>query len=155
MKKKIIKCFEYDGLGFPVHLLNVPVHSIRGVEVPDIDYNQLQRSVLLTLCQNPFPLTGNEIRFIRQYFQKTYAEFAKCFGVSHASVIHWEKAKDLYAKIIPTTELCIRLFILDTLKADNKLFRNTFRGFDYLKFSQETKIHKSADEFITVDSASL
>jgi len=157
MKKKMMRQFEYDGLGFPVLLLNIPVREIRGVEVPDINYNLLQTNVLLALCQNTLPLTGNEIRFIRQYFEMTYREFANHFGVTHASVIHWEKSKNSFAKVAPTTELCIRLYVLDTLKADNKLFRNTFRDFNYLKFHQEIKArhHKTVGELITIDSAAL
>src|SRR5262245_40448232 len=113
MGKKMVMQFEYDGLGFPIMLLNCPLVRVRGIIVPDIDYNQLQRNVLLALCQKPCSLTGNEIRFFRQYLQMTYTEFANAFGVTHASVIHWEKSKNLSAKIQPTTELCIRLYILD------------------------------------------
>ena len=150
MKKKIAAQFEYDGLGFPIMLLNVPLIEVRGIQVADIDYNLLQRNVLLALCQKPVPLTGNEVRFIRQYLQMTYIEFANRFGMTHATVIHWEKSKNLFAKIIPTTELCIRLCILDALKAKDKLFRETFRNFNYL----ELKIQKSQtpEEYIRLDS---
>ncbi len=157
MKRKIVEQFEYEGLGFPVLLLNVPVRSVRGLEIPDINYNTLQRNVLLELCQNSLPLTGHEVRFIRQYFEMTYREFGNHFGVTHASVIHWEKSKNDLAKIVPTTELCIRLYVLDALKADNKLFRTTFREFDYLKFHQESKArhHHVERDLITLDSAAL
>lgn len=152
MKKKIAAQFEYDGLGFPITLLNVPLVEVRGVKVPDVDYNILQRNVLLALCQKPFPLTGNEVRFIRQYLQMTYTEFAKKFGVTHPSVIHWEKSKDSFAKIMPTTELCLRLCILDVLQAKNELFRKTFRNFNYQEF--KTKKHLAGDH-ITLNSKTL
>lgn len=139
MKKKTVKHFEYDGLGFPIILLNVKLISVRGVEVPDINYNTLQRDVLLALCSKPLPLSGNEIRFIRQYLDMTYSEFAKCFGITHPTVIHWEKSKNMFAKITPTTELCIRLYVLDALKANSKIFRNTFREFNYSEFLKESK----------------
>lgn len=139
MTKKRVKLFEYDGLGFPILLVNIPVRNVRGVIVPDINYNELQRQVLLALSRKNLPFTGNEIRFIRQYFEKTLTEFAHQFGVTHPTVLHWEKSKDTFAKITPTTELCIRLYILDSLKADDKLFRKAFRGFDFYKFSEEIK----------------
>ena len=153
MKKKIATQFEYDGLGFPIMLLNFPFVEVRGVRVPDIDYNQLQRNALLALCRKPLPLTGNEVRFIRQYLQMTYTDFANRFGVTHASVIHWEKSKNSFAKILPTTELCIRLCILDVLHAKNKLFRETFRNFNYSEFKIQK--NQTTDEYITLDSKAL
>lgn len=156
-KALIVKQFEYDGLGFPVLLLNVPVREFRGVLAPDIDYNLLQRNLLLALARKPSPLTGNEVRFIRQFAEMTFAEFANSFGVAHSAVIHWEKSKNAFAKITPTTELCIRLFILDQLKADNKIFRTMFREFDYSKFTKAhiEKEFKDAQEFISIDTSSL
>ena len=146
MTKKIVKLFEYDGLGFPIILVNVPVRDVRGVIVPDINYNQLQQGVLLALCSKSTPLTGNELRFIRQYLEKTLTEFAHQFGVTHPTVLHWEKSKDTFAKVTPTTELCIRLYILDSLKADDRVFRKTFRRFDCFKFSEEIKSKKKRIE---------
>lgn len=144
--------FEYDGLGFPITLLNFPLIEVRGVLVPNIDYNILQKHVLFALCNKPHPLTGNEVRFIRQYLQMTYTEFANKFGVTHASVIHWEKSKNAFAKIQPSTDLCMRLFILDILHAKHKLFRDTFRKFNFLDF----KTQKNQDpEHITLDSNTL
>lgn len=153
MRKKITAQYEYDGLGFPVILLNFPLVEVRGKQIPDIDYNLLQRNVLLVLCQKPFPLTGNEMRFIRQYSQMTYSDFAKKFGVTHAVVIHWEKAKNDFAKISPTTELCIRLFVLDILHAKNKLFRETFKNFNYEIF----KVQKNQEpvDRVIIDSNNL
>ncbi|MCE5318931.1 MAG: hypothetical protein LLG04_16405 [Parachlamydia sp.] len=153
MKTKIAKQFEYDGLGFPILLLNVPLVNIRGVEVPDIDYNVLQKIVLLALCQKMTPFSGNEVRFIRQYLEMNYSEFAKTFGVTHASVIHWEAAKNKSAKISPPLEICIRLHILDSLKADNRIFRKTFREFDQNKFKM---LEQSKElNWIRIDSNAL
>lgn len=149
MNKKVAEQFEYDGLGFPILLKNVPLIKVRGIQVPDIDYNVLQRSVLLALCQYPLPFTGNEVRFIRQYLQMTLTEFAKRFGVTHASVIHWEKSKNAFAKILPTTELCIRLCLLDELEAKDKLFRDTFRNFNYSEI--KTQQHQVAEECLAFD----
>lgn len=152
MKKNTVEIFEYDGLGFPITLLNFPLIEVRGVLVPNIDYNVMQKNVLFALSRKPHPLIGNEVRFIRQYLQMTYTEFANRFGVTHASVIHWEKSKNTFAKIQPTTELCVRLCILDTLDAKNKLFRDTFRNFNYLDFKTQKN---QAPEHITLDSNNL
>jgi DNA-binding transcriptional regulator YiaG len=153
MKKNIAAEFIYDGLGFPVILLNVPLVNVRGIQIPNINYNVLQKNVLLALSHKLQPLTGNEIRFIRQYFEMTYTEFANRFGVTHPSVIHWEKAKDNFAKIQPATELCIRLTILDAIHAKDKLFREIFRNFNYSEFKSQKnqKVHQG----ITLDSNAL
>lgn len=153
MKKNISdEPFEYDGLGFPITLLNFPLVEVRGVLVPDIDYNVLQKNVLFALARKPHPLTGNEVRFIRQYLQMTYTEFANRFGVTHPCIIHWEGSKNNLAKIQPTAELCIRLCILDTLHAKDKLFRDTFRSFNYCDFKAQKN---QAPEHITLDSNTL
>lgn len=154
MKKQMLAQYEYEGLGFPIILLNCPFVEVRGLSVPDIDYNLFQRNVLLALCQKSIPFTGNEVRFIRQFLQMTYAEFANKFGVTHASAIHWEKSKNSFAKITPSTELCIRLCVLDALQAKNKLFRATFRNFNYIEFKSQ-KRHQSSDDYITLDSRTL
>jgi len=99
MKKNIVKQFRYEGFGFPIDLLDVPVRNIRGIEVPDINYNILQRIVFEGLSHKPVPLTGNEIRFIRQSLDMTLTEFAKHFGLTHPAIVKWEKAKDDFANI--------------------------------------------------------
>ncbi len=130
MNKKVVEKLEYLGFGFTVILLNVPVKSLRGIVVPDIDYNALQLVVLHHLGFKPFPLTGNEIRFIRQSLHMTLTKFATHFGVTHPAVIKWEKTQNKPAKISLATELYIRLHILDYLKVPNQKFRACFLQFD-------------------------
>jgi DNA-binding XRE family transcriptional regulator len=130
MKTKRIKRFIYEGLGFPVVLVDVSLVKKRDIWTPAVDYNKLQKSVLLVLTQKPIALTGNEIHFIRTYFEMTLENFGKHFGVTHAAVLAWEKMDDKLAKINPTTELCIRLFILEKLNMSNQVFREAFREFD-------------------------
>lgn len=154
MEKKIAERFRYDGFGFPIDLLDVPVRNIRGVEVPDINYNSLQRVVLEGLSRKPFPLTGNEIRFIRQSLELTLTDFAKHFGVTHPAVVKWEKAKDNFAKITPSTELYIRLYILEYLKVTNENFRNSFVAFDCNeKLKNQDKIHVRTSKPLTIPSS--
>ena len=130
MQTKRVKRFVYEGLGFPVVLLNVPLVKKRDVWTPAIDYNKLQKSVLVALTQKPISLSGNEIHFIRTYFEMTLENFGKRFGVTHAAVLTWEKTGNKLAKINPTTELCIRLFVLEKLNMSNQVFREAFREFN-------------------------
>src|SRR5579872_6426567 len=123
MENKKIKRFIYNGLGFPVVLVNVFLVKKRNIWTPAIDYNKLQKQVLLALTQKPIVLTGNEVHFIRTYFEMTLENFGKHFGVTHVAVLAWEKMGDKPAKINPTTDLCIRLFILEKLNMSNQVFR--------------------------------
>ena len=43
-----------------------------GEEMVDINYNTLKHVVIELLAKKPIPLTGNEVRFIRQYFKMNY-----------------------------------------------------------------------------------
>ncbi len=117
MKQTRAARFVYDGLGFPVILINVPVRDVRGVVVPDINYNTLRKLVLEDLSLKPSSLTGNELRFIRQFMGLTYTEFAKHFEAKSTEVIAWERAKDSIARVAPSTKTYIRLYILQHLNA--------------------------------------
>ena len=130
METKRVKRFVYEGLGFPVIFLNVKLVKKRDIWTPAVDYNKLQKEVLLALTHKPVALMGNEVHFIRTYFEMTLESFGKHFGVTHVAVLTWEKMGNKPAKINPTTELCIRLFILEKLNMNNQIFREAFREFD-------------------------
>lgn len=115
MKKKIQKRFVYSGLGFPVVLLGVPMGKVRGSWTPLVDYNKLQKDVVKALAYKPVRLTGNEIHFVRSYFEMTLAEFGDRFSVSHPAVIKWENAGNEATAMKWAVEKDIRLFILDRL----------------------------------------
>jgi len=125
-KQKLEKRYVYQGLGFPVVLLNVPMIEIREIWTPDIDYNILQKAVLHGLATRSSALTGNHIKFIRSWFGLTLADFGDLFGVSHAAVIKWGKSANRSAKISLTTERDIRLLILYRILKKAADFRNAF-----------------------------
>ena len=115
--------FIYEGLGFPIRLVNVPIKKVFGEWAIDINFNILQSSVLNILARKPTHLSGNEIRFIIDYLEMSTRDFAKLFGVSHAAVIKWEKEE---TKMNPSTEVCLRLYILNYLKVTDKEFRKLY-----------------------------
>lgn len=116
MKNKIETSYTYEGLGFPVHLTSVPMVQIRGEFILDIDFNKLQKAVLLHLCHKKTPLTGNEIKFIRKFFSLTTTAFGNLFGYSHSAILKWENQEDDIARITPTTEIYLRFSILEHLQ---------------------------------------
>jgi DNA-binding XRE family transcriptional regulator len=135
-KHKIEKEFTYTGLGFPVILKNVPMIELRGVWGLDINLNTLQKVVLIGLSQRQTELTGNQIRFIRSWFELTQVDFGNLLGVTHPAVVKWEKSADKIAKITLTTQRDLRLLILDQLLNTDEDFRNAFRNIHNLKFTQ-------------------
>jgi len=149
MKRKKIKKFTYEGLGFPVILKNVPVIKMQGEEVLDINFNALQKTVLLILCRKDSPLTGNEVKFIRKYFEMTPTEFGMKFGCSHAAVLKWEKYENHFAKIEPTTDICIRLFIFSHISKRSGAFKELYDELDIERLvrnrTQETSSVLSVD----------
>ena len=126
MERKIQKQFIDNGCGFSIILRHVPMIKIEGKWIPDINYNELEKAVLMVLCQKSSKLTGNEIRFIRLYFEMTLQVFAKRFGVQHPTVVKWENFKDLPTNMAIGTEKDIRLFIISQLggkrKSENCIF---------------------------------
>lgn len=104
--------------------------------MPDINYIQLQKQVLMKLSAKKSPLTGNEVRFIRKFFKKTLMSFGKAFGVTHVTVLLWEKRGDLPSKISPAAEKCVRLFVLNQLDVDDHVFRDGYRGVDISELAE-------------------
>ena len=144
MKHKIEKKYRFEGLGFPIVLTNVPMIEMRGEFILDIDFNKLQKAVLMHLCHKKIPLTGNEVKFIREYFSFTTTAFGQLFGYSHSAVLKWENQGDLIARIAPTAELCLRLYILEFLQkkaADFKHLYDEIRIPILAEYLKRSKVH--------------
>lgn len=123
MKNTKIETFVYNGLGFPIRLVNVPMKKVFGEWAIDINFNTLQLAVLNMLARKPTPLTGGELRFIIDYLEMSTRNFAKLFGVTHAAVLKWENE---VSKMNPSTEVYLRLYILNYLKVTDKEFRKVY-----------------------------
>lgn len=122
-ERKIIETFIYNGLGFPIKLINTPLKKVFGEWVLDINLNQFQIAALRMLIQKATPLTGAELNFIRSFFELSIHAFAKIFGVTHVAVIKWENEE---TRMNPSTEVCIRLYVLNRLQVKDKEFRKTY-----------------------------
>jgi DNA-binding transcriptional regulator YiaG len=114
--------FIYEGLGFPIELIDTPMKKVFGEWVIDIDMNALQIFVFKGLIHKPYPLTGKEIRFMRKFLEMSTTEFGEHLGITHATVVKWEKEQ---AKVSPMQETYIRMFLSESLK-DQELI-NVFK----------------------------
>lgn len=110
-KKK--ETFIYEGLGFPIELIDTPMKKMLGEWVIDIDMNALQIFVFKGLIHKPYPLTGREVRFMRKFLEMSTTEFGKKLGISHATIVKWEKEQ---VKISPMQESYIRMFLFEHLQ---------------------------------------
>ena len=113
------KTFIYQGLGFPIELIDAPMKKVLGEWVIDIDMNELQKFIFKGLIHKPYPLTGKEMRFMRKFIGLSTTDFGEKLGLSHATVVKWEKEQ---AKISPIQEAYIRIFFLEILK-EKELFQ--------------------------------
>lgn len=137
MNKKIVPNMIFEGLGFPIRLINVPMRKVFGEGIFDINFIALHKYVLKMLAMKPSPLTGGEIRFIMDYLEMSTREFARLLGVTHPAVLKWLKEE---SKMTPGTEIVLRLYILDHLKVTDKEFRKIYQT--YKPESLSKKEHK-------------
>ena len=113
---KIQKKYIDYGLGFPVHILNAPLVKIDGAWTLKLNFELFDRAVLIALAHSPTRLTGNQVRFIRLFFEMNLKDFGSRFGgVSHPAVIKWEKFGDSPTNMNWSCEKDIRLFIISKM----------------------------------------
>jgi len=115
MRNRKKKTFIFEGLGFPIKLINAPMKKEFGDWYIDINMNTLMLVVLEALAHKPITLTGDELSFIRSYLEMSSTQFGKTFGVRPVAVLEWESGEN---KISPALGLCIRLYVLDHLKEE-------------------------------------
>ena len=127
MKETKCETFIYEGLGFPVLMINVPMKNVLGEWVMNINFAQLQRVAMLALAKKNTPLAGREIRSIRHYLNLSTHQFATELGVSHVAILNWESEE---RKMNADTEIHMRLYILNHLKVTDKEFRKTYEQLD-------------------------
>ena len=138
MKETKKETFIWEGLGFPIRLINVPMKKVFGEWVLDINLKTFQKVVLHILACKTTPIRGCELRFIIDYLKMSTREFAQLFGVTHAAVLKWENEK---SRMNVGTEVCLRLYILNSLKIADKEFRKL-----YLKISPQNLAYAENDE---------
>lgn len=147
MKNKKTANLTYEGLGFPIELIDVPMKKFLGEWVIDIDMNKLQLFVFNGLIHKPFRLTGSEIKFMRKFLELTTTELGKKLGLSHAAIVKWEKDQ---TKISPTQEVYIRMFFLECLQGKELL-----KIFDEIKPEQLAKADDEKHPPFSIDLKEL
>lgn len=144
MEKKIQERFIYDGLGFPVELRNVEMFKIDGQWTPRINVKKVAENVLKEFPLQKTRLTGDQVKFIREYLRMSYRIFAsKVVHQSHAAVSKWEKYGDKPTNMDAATEVVLRLYVFYEIAAKKpnlvKKFCKVYEIISTMKF-QNTKL---------------
>lgn len=119
MNKKIIKNYIYTGLGYPIELHDVEVVQFENESYPKIDIKEISDLAIKSLISQNSRFTGNQIKFIRAYFDMSLREFSTIVNESHMAVKKWEDFKDKPTNMDRNIEIMLRLHIF------NKVFINT------------------------------
>lgn len=136
MKEKKLDTFVYEDLGFPIILVDVPMKKVFGEWILDINLGKFIDEVLKMLIHKSTPIKGDELKFIRKYFEMTTTEFGKAFGVSHVAVLKWEANE---SQIPPTTEKCIRMFALEQLNGKDEELLKLYREINIESLAKKRK----------------
>ena len=102
----------YKELGFPIVLVNPPMVTLRGHEVPDVNLRELQETVFRMLIVKPARLLGAEVRFIRKHQRLRQADLAEILNrANHTVVSQWESRGDEPAGMDYNTEVVLRIWM--------------------------------------------
>lgn len=116
-----MKNYKWHGFGFPVIFSELPAMKVQGEWIPDVDFLRFARPVIEFICRDQeLPLSGNQVKFIRHHLDMNLREFGQFMGVTHQSVMRWEKQGAGMARMEAHVELICRLKILKTLKTNTK-----------------------------------
>ena len=103
----------------------------------------------MALAMKPGRLSGNEIKFIRNYFEMDLKKFGIRFGdVAHSAVIKWEKCGDDVTKMGWAIEKDIRLAIVNNVKP--KFFHQAYED---LQTTMPEKSQKIKINFLELKAA--
>jgi DNA-binding transcriptional regulator YiaG len=115
MEHKTADRYVDTSLGFPVTLVDVPMKEVRGDWIPDLYLNEFQQVVLWILAHMDAPMSGQQVRFVRHWMEKTQEAFADMHDVSHVAVSKWEAKGEQPTAMTKATEVLLRLNILTEL----------------------------------------
>lgn len=133
MKKKLLKNYTYIGLGFPVKLQNVTLLFVDNQWHPKIDVKKIAEFVIKKLPSQTEYFTGNQVKFIRTYFEMSLREFAKkVVKESHAAVAKWENLKNKPTKMDVNIEIMLRLYILNHTNKTEKQKKAFLSKYEFL-----------------------
>ena len=140
MKTRTVNKYIYEGLGVAVELHNVQMVFIDDEWHPMIDVKKVAKELIQKIPFQNERLTGNQVKFIRTYFEMSLRDFAsKVVSESHAAVAKWEKTENNPTKMDLNIEVMLRLYIIDhesvRTKKQKSEFHDSYRKLREMDFS--------------------
>jgi transcriptional regulator with XRE-family HTH domain len=145
MKRKI-KNYKWHGFGFLVIFNELPAVKLNGELVPDLDLGLYATPIIEYICADQnLPLSGNQVKFIRHYFNMSLREFAVFLNVKHQSIMRWEQKKNLAARIDRNTEFVVRLLVLKKIKSSSKSIDSLISKVEEISNADSIKKYKQLE----------
>lgn len=151
MSKKIFKSYIYEGLGFPIELTNVQMILINGEYAPKIDVRLVADQAIKDLVLQKTKLTGNQINFIRNYFEFSLRDFGDIVNESHTAVKKWEHFNNEPTNMDPNIEARIRVYIYEKLCIKTK--KDMFNFYKQYQVINEIVSHQQNRKLRRVEAA--
>jgi len=126
--RKIIHDYVYHGALIPVVISKVSLIPYHDDWIPEIDDMEVLRLTAKAVATKDSRLTGNEVRFLRQWIMLNMADFASAFGYTAPAIHKWEKRAEKPAGMMWSAETQLRLLVLDKLGVSPAAFRKAFRA---------------------------
>ncbi len=109
-------------LGFPILLIDPPMITVRGQQVPEVNMHELQELVFHMLIVKPSRFTGAEVRFIRKYLRLRQADLAQVLNMANHSVVsQWESREDEPTGMEYNTEVLLRVWMAAKIGENDQL----------------------------------
>ncbi len=142
-----IKKYKFEGFGFPVIFDELPAVKVRGELVPDVDFDKYAKPLIEHICaRQDVPISGNQVKFIRNYFGMSLREFAKMLNVTHQSVMRWEEHLASNAHIDAHTELILRLIVVRRMQSKEVVIKSILSRVENLATVKQMKSYKKLNE---------
>jgi DNA-binding transcriptional regulator YiaG len=127
MKKKILKKYIYEGLGFSIELRDVEMVYVDNEWCPKLNVKDIASKVIKLLPFQNERLTGNQIYFIRSFLGMSLRKFAgDVVKESHMAVSKWEKYGSKSTNMDSNTEIVLRLYTYEKLCVKTAREKNNF-----------------------------
>lgn len=118
-KSQMLEFKNYLGLEYvTVFIRPDRVSDVHGPVVAAERFRKIDRIVASQLLVQPRPIRGKELKAIRKLLGLGVREFADQIGVSHPTVLNWEKAKS--KRLDRASEAFVRVFFSEKLGVDLK-----------------------------------
>ncbi len=113
-KVQMLEFKNYLGLDYiTVHVRPDRISEEHGPVVSAERFRKIDQIIAARIISQPRPIRGKELKAIRKTLSLGVREFATAIGVTHPTVLNWEKARN--RRLERADEVFIRIFFAEKL----------------------------------------